>query len=63
MLTALRRVEAASSEELGLLRYLLGFPDDLPDLAALRPPGNTRPAGIAQSYCTLRLQGALPATY
>lgn len=33
-----------------LYRRLLGYPDDLPDLARLRPPGgNTRPEGIGES--------------
>lgn len=44
-------------------RYL-GFPDALPDLASLRPPGgNTRPDGVAQSSFELRRRGTLPGTY
>jgi len=43
---------------------LIGFPADLPDLAALRPPGgNTRPGGIAASYFRQRERGELPTTY
>ncbi|ETX07882.1 MAG: hypothetical protein ETSY2_08600 [Candidatus Entotheonella gemina] len=40
------------------------YPDDLPDLARLRPPfGNTRPTGIWQSYFAQREHGELPETY
>jgi 5-methylcytosine-specific restriction endonuclease McrA len=42
---------------------LMGFPDDLPHLRKLRPPGgNTRPDGIEQSYFVQRERGELPAT-
>ncbi len=44
-------------------RYL-GFPDDLPNLASLRPPGgNTRPEGIAASSFECRRRGELPDVY
>ncbi len=47
-----------------LYRRLMGFPDDLPDLSALRPPGgNTRPEGIAESHSARRRRGELPDTY
>jgi hypothetical protein len=43
---------------------LMGYPDDLPDLARLRPPaGNTRPEGISQSCLTRRQRNELPAIY
>ena len=46
------------------LRSLLGFPQDLPDLANLRPPGgNSRPEGIRESCLAKRERGALPQTY
>ena len=42
----------------------LGYPDDLPDLARLRPPhGNQRAAGIEQSHLARQKRGELPATY
>jgi hypothetical protein len=42
----------------------LGYPDNLPDLARLRPPrGNSRPAGIEQSHFSRQQRGELPATY
>jgi hypothetical protein len=44
-------------------RYL-AYPEDLPDLSALRPPGgNTRPEGIEHSAFARRMRGELPATY
>lgn len=47
-----------------LHRQLMGFPSDLPDLKRLRPPGgNSRTAGIAQSYFEQRKRGELPETY
>jgi hypothetical protein len=43
---------------------LMRFPDDLPDLVRLVPPGgNARPAGIRQSFHALRLAGKLPRVY
>jgi hypothetical protein len=61
---ALRRVQAAARDgDPDLLRWMMGFPDDLPDLAALRPPGNTRPGGVAQSHLALRQQRALAEVY
>jgi hypothetical protein len=45
-------------------RALMAFPDDLPDLASLRPPsGNTRPDGVQACYFAQRQRGELPATY
>jgi 5-methylcytosine-specific restriction endonuclease McrA len=47
-----------------LYQQLMGFPDDLPDLRTLQPPGgNDRPAGIEQSYLVQRERGQLPAVY
>jgi hypothetical protein len=47
-----------------LYQRLMGFPDDLPDLARLRPPGgNTRREGVKQSYFAQKQQGTLPATH
>lgn len=46
------------------LREILGFPDDLPKLAARRPPhGNTRPQGISESFFEQRKRGELPDIY
>ncbi len=47
-----------------LCRAYLAYPDDLPDLSILRPPGgNTRPEGVAQSAFARRARGELPAMY
>jgi hypothetical protein len=46
-----------------ILRNWLGFPDDLPDLAAMRPSDNSRPDGISKSYLNQRLAGTLPEFY
>ncbi|MFO0805952.1 MAG: hypothetical protein U0791_22840 [Gemmataceae bacterium] len=47
-----------------LAKRILGFPDDLPELESLRPPGgNTRPEGLEHSYRRRRDRGELPDTY
>ena len=47
-----------------LHRELLAFPEDLPDLSRLKPPGgNGRPSGVKKSYFVLRRTGRLPETY
>jgi hypothetical protein len=57
-------VSLASRYDPDLYRRLMGFPDDLPNLARLRPPGgNTRPDGVQVSYLMRRKAGTLPQTY
>jgi hypothetical protein len=65
MLTLIRLLQQSEKPEaLRVLRELLGFPPDLPDLAVLRPPdGNTRPEGIEQSFFSRRIRGELPEFY
>jgi len=47
-----------------LYQRLMSYPDDLPDLLRLRPPGgNSRPEGVRQSCFMKRKQGELDATY
>lgn len=46
-----------------MLTAWLGFPDELPDLAAKRPPGNSRPGGVSRCYFSLQAAGVLPETY
>ncbi|MEZ6138138.1 MAG: HNH endonuclease domain-containing protein [Pirellulaceae bacterium] len=54
----------AMSNEPELLQLLLGFPDDLPNLRKLRPPGgNARPEGIAECCFARRQNGDLPKLY
>jgi hypothetical protein len=48
----------------GLLRHCLGFPDNLPRLSGLRPPGgNARPEGIAESALERQSRGELAERY
>jgi hypothetical protein len=56
--------EATTPRAVALLNHYLGFPDNLPMLSQYRPPsGNSRPDGIAQSYCERRQRGELPSVY
>lgn len=43
-----------------LRRRFFGFPIDLPDLRALRPPSNTRPSGLQSCCYVLKSKGDLP---
>ncbi len=57
-------VALAARHDRDLYRRLLSYPDDLPDLRRLQPPGgNSRPGGVEHSALALRERGALPATY
>ncbi len=54
----------AARHEPELYRRLMGYPDDLPDLRRLQPPGgNSRPEGLANSALARRERGELPACY
>ena len=47
-----------------LYRRILCYPDDLPDLRSLQPPGgNVRPEGLDQSAFCRRERGELPDSY
>jgi hypothetical protein len=60
----IRNVELALEHDRAQFVRLMGFPEDLPDLAALRPPkGNSRPDGVDRSWLTRRDRGDLPRTY
>ena len=57
-------IRLAAAYDPDLYARLLAYPDDLPDLGTLRPPGgNTRPDGIEQSHFRRRQRGELPATF
>jgi len=57
-------VETARKYNRSLYVELMGFPEDLPDLARLQPPtGNSRPDGVKKSYYTLRANKRLSKTY
>lgn len=58
-----RIVTLAERRDVVLYRMLLGFPDDLPNLTRLRPPQNSRPRGIDESYHSQKIAGTLPRTY
>jgi hypothetical protein len=48
----------------GLHGRLMSFPDDLPDLRRLQPPGgNARPEGLRQSALARRERAELPSAY
>jgi hypothetical protein len=57
-------VALAKEHNAPLHRWLMGFPDDLPDLNGLMPPGgNTQPEGVERSYYARRQCGNLAETY
>jgi hypothetical protein len=61
-LTLLRRKRTSDAAE--LLRRYFGYPANLPDLAALRPPGgNSRPDGVAACGFERRRRGELADAY
>jgi hypothetical protein len=60
----MRIVELAAANDEPLYQRIMGYPNDLPDLARLRPPGgNARPPGVSQSHFARAARGELPATY
>lgn len=59
-----RIIELARDHDASLYLRLMGFPDDLPNLARLRPPGgNARPQGIEKSWFAQSQRGTLPVIY
>ncbi len=59
----MRIVDLAKEREPSLYRQLTGFPEDLPNLGRLRPPGNSRPGGIEISWYAKRQREQLPESY
>ncbi len=59
----MRIVELAMKRDPELHSQLMGFPDDLPNLASLRPPQNSRPDGVENSWFAKRQRGELADTY
>ena len=55
--------ERTTGQYAGQYQRLMGYPKDLPDLARLRPPTNTRPEGVQQSAYARRQRGELPDVY
>lgn len=57
-------IALARQHDVQLYKRLMGYPEDLPDLSRLRPPGgNSRPEGVAQSHFARRKRGELNETY
>jgi hypothetical protein len=57
-------LSAVSKVNPDLYVELMSFPDDLPNLSVLNPPGgNSRPSGINTSFYALRQDGKLPMVY
>ncbi len=57
-------LELARLHDRSLYVELLRYPDDLPNLAAKRPPGgNSRPKGVAKSHLARRQRAELDETY
>jgi hypothetical protein len=60
----IRIAELVAEHDAVLFQQIMGFPDDLPDLSRLRPPGgNSRPSGVAESHFARAARGELPLTY
>ncbi len=60
----IRIVELAAVHDPALHQSLLAYPDDLPDLSVLKPPGgNQLPAGVATSHFQRRANGTLAEQY
>jgi hypothetical protein len=52
-----------SSGKMNAYHEWMRFPENLPDLGTKKPPGNSRPEGIAHSAFERRKRGELPETY
>jgi hypothetical protein len=65
LLLTVRELERSAGEAAPiLLQRWFGFPDNLPNLAILRPPGgNTRPAGVGKCHYQRRIAGELPDSH
>ena len=59
----IRIVELARERDTDLYRQLTSFPDELPNLASLRPPRNLQSEGIELSWFAKRERGQLPQSY
>lgn len=59
----MRTLEVLRTNDPGLYREYMGFPEDLPDLRTKKAPENTRPDSAINCYFALRERGELPAKY
>ena len=55
--------ELAKSPDNRVYKMWMSFPDDLPNLARLRPPENSLPDGVVNCWWSMRERGELPETY
>jgi len=46
-----------------MFRHFMSYPDDLPDLAKLRPPQNSKLEGLAKSHFARKARNELPDPY
>jgi hypothetical protein len=53
----LRIVSLADEKDPAIYGQLMGLPRDLPDLASLRPPENSRHEGVEESWFARRKRG------
>lgn len=59
----IRTLDALFQSDYRTYELWMSYPDDLPDLSRLRPPGNTKPEGVGNSHHARRARGELPAVY
>jgi hypothetical protein len=59
----MRIVDPAKERDDDVYYQLVGYPADAPDLAKLRPPNNSRQAGLTESCFARRQSGKLPKVY
>lgn len=53
----------ANNPDTRVYKMWVGFPDDLPNLARLRPPENRLPDGVLNCWWAKKERGELPETY
>lgn len=61
--TWMQIIELAREHDFHLYQQLMGFPEHLPDLRRARPPVNSRPEGIQESWLLRKRRGELSETY
>lgn len=60
----MRNIELTAEYDKKQYLRMMGFPEDLPNLSNLRPPGgNMRPEGIAKSWFQREQDGDIPEEY
>lgn len=56
-------IRSLAKHDRATLIMWMSYPDNLPDLSKLRPPNNSKPDGVVNSYYARRSRGGLPETY